>query len=158
MGQAERFSAYNYALGETEGTAKFHRSQAAETSSLLLMTDAHKHAYPHTAPTSEVAVEVRRLDSVLTAPLARPAFAKIDVQGAEASVLRGGSATLAQVDLLIIETSFAELYAGQPLFGELYELLLELGFEYAGSFDQLLHPKDERILQQDAIFLRRANA
>jgi FkbM family methyltransferase len=158
MGNDDCFWAYNYALGDWDGVADFHQSEASETSSTLAMAEAHKRAYPHTARTIETNVEMRRLDSIVTRPLRRPVLAKIDVQGGEAAVIRGGLTTLAQVDLIIVETSFIELYAGQPLFHEIYTMLTELGFEYAGSFNQLLHPADRRVLQQDAIFTRRPHA
>jgi hypothetical protein len=55
---------------------------------------------------------------------------------------------------VIVETSFVELYEGQPLFGEVYSQLLEQGFRYIGSWDQFLDPQNGRPLQQDGIFLR----
>ena len=54
-------------------------------------------------------------------------FAKIDVQGAELAILEGGQNHLA--DNLVglkVEVEFAELYSGQPLFGEVEAFVRDL--------------------------------
>jgi len=53
-----------------------------------------------------------------------------------------------------VETSFTKLYAGQPLFDDIYKTLKESGLGYGGNWDQLTDPRDGRILQANAIFLR----
>ncbi|MDP8974903.1 MAG: FkbM family methyltransferase [Actinomycetota bacterium] len=53
---------------------------------------------------------------------------KLDTQGAELGVLQGGTAALATVQMLEVEVEFNELYAGQPLFGEVDRFLRERGF------------------------------
>jgi len=54
-----------------------------------------------------------------------------------------------------IETSFQELYEGQPLFSDIYELLTRRGFNYSGSWAELTNPLDGAHLQQDSIFIRK---
>ena len=61
---------------------------------------------------------------------------------------------VARAKIIIIEVSFQPLYEGGPLFGDIYPLLKEHGFTYNGNFEQLLSPKDGRILPADAIFGR----
>jgi FkbM family methyltransferase len=58
-------------------------------------------------------------------------FAKIDVQGAELAILEGGRNHLAaNLVGLEVEVEFAELYSGQPLFGEVETFVREqLGLE-----------------------------
>ena len=79
---------------------------------------------------------------------------KLDVQGYEDRVLRGGIRILQRVDYVLTEVSFCPLYDGQASFGEVYDLLLKSGFSYAGNLDQLASPLDGRILQADALFVR----
>jgi hypothetical protein len=79
---------------------------------------------------------------------------KIDTQGFEKNVLLGGTEMLKRVRLIIVETSFGELYKDQPRFPEIYRMLQERGFEYRGSWDQFHNPKDGAPIQQDGIFLR----
>ena len=79
---------------------------------------------------------------------------KIDVQGYELFVLHGGPETVKRARALIVETSFTKLYEGQPLFDDIYKTLKKSEFDYGGNWDQLTDPRDGRILQTDAIFLR----
>jgi FkbM family methyltransferase len=149
--------AFNVALGDSRGTAEIHRSGYSASSSLLPMADLHKSAYPFSAESTRELIQVETLDSLAPSLKLEPAILmKIDTQGFEKSVLQGAAATLPRIKLIIVETSFGELYSGQPRFPEIYRLLETAGFEYIGSWDQFLNPKDGTPLQQDAIFLRPA--
>jgi FkbM family methyltransferase len=53
---------------------------------------------------------------------------KLDTQGSELGVLQGGEAALAGVRLLEVEVEFNEIYAGQPLFGDVDRFLRDRGF------------------------------
>ena len=77
---------------------------------------------------------------------------KADVQGYELNVLAGAEKTLSLIDILILETSFVELYEKQPLFHDVYDYLHQRQFTYAGSFDQILNPSNGAVLQADSIF------
>lgn len=57
---------------------------------------------------------------------------KIDVQGGELDVLRGGSKTLDRLTWVYVECSFRELYIGQPPADEVVEHLRGAGFRLAG--------------------------
>jgi hypothetical protein len=78
---------------------------------------------------------------------------KIDVQGAELSVLRGAEKTLESVDSIFVECSFVELYEGQALANEVIEFLAARGFSIAGVFGPA-YDADGRCLQVDALFSR----
>jgi hypothetical protein len=83
---------------------------------------------------------------------------KLDVQGLEDKVIAGGNTTISQAACVLTEVSFQVLYDGQPLFDDIHCSLQQMGFEYAGNWDQLLDPKDGKPLQADAIFINPANA
>ena len=120
------------------------------------MTELHKTAFPQTKDAQTVQVKIQRLDDIAkTLEMTQPLMLKIDVQGFEDRILRGGEQTVARADVILIETSLEKLYEGQPLFDEIYNYLVKCGFTYAGSFDQLHHPQSGVILQQDSIFVRR---
>lgn len=55
-------------------------------------------------------------------------FLKLDVQGAEADVLRGGARVLSQAVVVHAEVEFLPLYKNQPLFGDIDALLRAHGF------------------------------
>jgi FkbM family methyltransferase len=150
-----RFTAFNLALGDQAGELTFQRSSHAPSSSFLSMAKTHRTAFPHSAASQRVSVKVERLDTV--APqmmIADPLLVKIDVQGYEGHVLRGGEETIRRATLVIVETSFEVLYEGQPLFEDIHSILSHWGFTYKGPMDQLRHPQDGRPLQQDSLFVR----
>jgi len=81
----------------------------------------------------EIGVRTERLDVLLDDELlARPVLLKVDVQGAELEVLRGATGILDRVDGILLESSFAELYAGQPRADEIIRFVHEAGFYLAG--------------------------
>jgi FkbM family methyltransferase len=74
----------------------------------------------------QIPVTTRKLDDV--AEVAHLDFLKMDVQGAERTVLAHGRAKLADTVVIQTEVSFVPLYQGQPVFGEIDLALRELGF------------------------------
>jgi FkbM family methyltransferase len=55
-------------------------------------------------------------------------FIKLDTQGAELDVLRGGERALRSVRALEVEVEFNPIYLGQPLFGDIDKFLRDRGF------------------------------
>ena len=158
MTGVQGFRAFNLALGSEAGELSIEQQHFTAASSFLPMTKLHKDAFPYAYKrgSSMTRVRVDRLDTVMAGcPAQDGLLIKIDVQGFEDRVLRGGEQTVRRAEVLIVETSIAALYAGQPLFDDVYGQLLEWGFQYAGSLDQTYHPKDGRVLQVDSIFLRK---
>lgn len=147
---------YNLALGDSEGQVKMHRSRFSPSSSLLEMGELHKEAFPFTKGQTVESVRMTTLDAVASQlEMNANIMIKIDVQGYEDKVIKGSDLTLQRTTLVIVETSFYELYGGQPLFSDIHRLLSDRGFAYAGSWGQLASPKNGAPLQQDSIFIKR---
>lgn len=154
--QFSKLKTFNLALGEKKDSVQFEQNAYSPSSSMLSMTDKHRANFPYTKESKTVAVEMERLDDLASQlQLTDNILIKLDVQGFEQQVIAGGTTLFSQAKVLIMETSFDTLYQGQPLFDDMYSLVVKkLGFRYEGSFEQLISPVDERILQQDAIFIR----
>lgn len=150
------FRAFNVALGDAAGSVTMHRSSYSGSSSLREMGRLHKELFPVTAGERPVAVSVDTLDHALEGyELREEILIKMDVQGFEDKVIAGGPGILRRARVVLVETSFRELYIGQPLFADVYRLLYELGFEYRGAWaPELKSPVDGTLLQQDSIFIR----
>ncbi|MEQ9409398.1 MAG: FkbM family methyltransferase [Fuerstiella sp.] len=149
--------AFHMALGDTDETTVIHRSRSTPSSSLLPMDPLHQHEFPHTADGTKETIQVRRLDDVAAElDIVQPLIAKIDVQGFEDRVIRGGEKTLSEAAAIVVELSSYELYAGQPSFSDVHHQLEQLGFVFRGTIDQMLSPKDGRILQFDGLFEHRS--
>jgi FkbM family methyltransferase len=150
-----KFQAFNVAIGAQAATMTMHRNQFDASSSMLPMTEVMPHDFPFLKSTSEVTVRVQRLDDACRGLALEPEIlVKIDVQGYEDRVIAGAQELLGRTKLVLAEVSFEALYAGQPLFQSIYEQLAALGFGYRGNWEQIVSPRDGRVLQADAIFLK----
>ena len=147
---------FNFALGETTGEQIFHKNSFSPSSSLLPLDNLHKEMFPFAAETTEVSVQVKRLDDI--APdlnLESPVLLKMDVQGYEKHVLDGAQNTLDKVQVVIAETNFQPLFEQQTQFDELYKRLHARGFTFCGPFgDVSIDPENGIPLFTNGIFAR----
>lgn len=151
----KNFECFNIALSNKKEKSIIHRSSFAGSSSLLAMSDIHKNAFPDTAGEVIENISTELLDDfLLTRKLTLPILLKIDVQGYENYVLDGARETLKNCDFIICEMSFRELYKGQMLFKEMYCLMKDLGFQFAGPMSELLDPHTSEVLQIDGLFIK----
>ncbi|SJZ32406.1 FkbM family methyltransferase [Sediminibacterium ginsengisoli] len=155
FGQNKNIITYNYGLGESAEEKMIYNNEYSPSSSLLEMLDLHKNNFDFAVKSEPIRIQIRTLDSFFPQPPAGPLLLKIDVQGYEMFVLKGAAQILEQTDLLIIETSFYPLYKDQHLFEDIYDYLTARGFRYAGNVEQLIAPTDHKILQADAVFIKR---
>lgn len=144
------------ALGDVDATMPMNVSGNSVSSSLLPMDPAHVHAAPESAYVGTEVVQVMRLDSVVP-KMVRPGLRlalKLDLQGYEAAALAGAERILADVRIIECELSVVSLYAGQPLYIEVIEMLDDFGFTLASICEGLTNPATGLVLQMDAIFVR----
>jgi FkbM family methyltransferase len=108
-------------------------------------------------------VQTVRLDDI--DPPVAPDYIKLDVQGAELTVLRHGTASIAKTAVIECEVEFIPVYKGQPLFDEVQRFLRDRGFALHKLIDlgsrcfrpiSLGHPAAglSQILWADAVFVR----
>lgn len=152
---SENFTAFNVGLGDCSGELEFEQNNFSPSSSFLKVSKRHQELFPFTQITKPVTVKIERLDDFIdnnNLEIKTPFLIKIDVQGYENKVLLGAKKTLQRASLIIIETSFEELYEGQPLFKDIYAQLIDLGFTYGGSLEQMYEPNSGKVIQTDGIF------
>ena len=148
-------TAFNYALGEVEENQEINISQHSPSSSLLPMANLHTEVFAGTGFKEKETVIIKKLDQVFTDFNVSGKFmVKIDVQGFEDKVIKGGIETLKKADCILIETSFEELYQGQLLFDGIYQLLTQIGFVFKGNYTQALNKQDGRILYAESLFTK----
>ena len=145
-----------YACGEREEKAEMFHSVFSPSSSLLKMNDRHEELYPNTINSFKEIVTVKRLDDIAAMLTLSPeVLLKMDVQGFEDRVIKGGRNTLRKVKVVLVEVSFEELYEEQGDFHTVYSLLYEVGFEFAGFWEQFCSSQTGLPIQADAIFIRK---
>lgn len=143
------------AISDHDGEQDLWVSSFRDSSSLQEMLPAHVEAWPHTAIEKKITVQLKPLDAAVAGfDLEAPMLVKIDVQGHELAVIRGGRATLARCDRVMLECNFAPLYAGQPTFNQLYDELRSMGFLFDGFISPLRHPQSLELLSADAVFYK----
>jgi protein O-GlcNAc transferase len=106
-------------------------------------------------------VKTVRLDDVPEA--AGCQILKLDIQGGELDVLRGGTTTLATTLVVFVEVEFFPVYMGQPLFPEVHAYLESQGFEFLdliapgyGSYRAANHGGAcSRLLWANGLYVRR---
>lgn len=156
MGHVDGFRAFNFALGCEDGQTQIYHNDFSASSSLLPMEELHKGAFPFSVNARPEPIEIRKLDDLVPQlDIVDNLLVKIDVQGTEDRVIKGGAATLSRASILVVETSFEPLYEGQPLFAAIFDLLREMDFVYMGPEEVIKDPRSGRVLQSDSIFIRR---
>jgi len=146
---------YPFALGEKEGSLSFHVNAHSHSSSLLPLAESHREAFPEVREKRTIEVKVTTLDRMFEGvELKRPILIKLDVQGYEAWVLRGGEETLRRTDYVVMEVSFSPMYEGERTFMEMARMMEDYGFRFERPVGWLSAPGSDEILQMDALFVR----
>jgi FkbM family methyltransferase len=141
------------AVGECRQRVPMLRSVFSQASSLLALDPRAADWYGMDLTQRDGGfVEVRTLDEICAEhAIDRIDVLKIDVQGYELKVIRGGERALGRTANLIIEVEFVPVYAGQaPAAGILRELE-DRGFELRHYLSQYRNP-DGQLLHADVLF------
>lgn len=133
---------YNLALSDADGRSTFYRNKVSHTNSLLKVNLKSKDSIGITAAkvnddklymsefNIEFQVNTTRLDSFAKLNFINNVdLLKIDVQGAESNVLKGGKEILKKTTVVILEINFFDYYEEQTSFLDIESLLSPLGFK-----------------------------
>jgi FkbM family methyltransferase len=152
------WTCHNIGLGSVPATMDINVSANSYSSSFLKVTDTHLAAAPDAKYIHSQVVEVSTLDHLVesfqTAPIKR--YLKIDAQGYELRILEGGQRTLRTVEAIEVEVSLVALYEDQPLYRAIIDKLESTEFSLTGLYPGYSDPATGRMLQMDAIFVKRA--
>lgn len=141
---------FNLALGEEDGALEI------EVRADLMGSTFYEEVGPARAVRRE-RVAVRRFDGLFGA-FARPALAKIDVQGAELAVLRGMGSRIAELDAVLVETSTLATVKGGPELDELIAFMRGKGFVAFDVVGMARRPLDGALAQIDMLFVPQNSA
>jgi FkbM family methyltransferase len=151
-----RFEHVALALTDVGGALPFHVSGADDSSSLLPLAARQVAEFPATRGVDTLEVTAARLDDAMAGrPLPDGALLiKLDTQGTELAVLRGGPDTLARARYLILEASFVELYEGQAEASEINAFLVERGWRLRAVYDVKTSRLTGEPIQADFVYER----
>jgi len=145
--------AYNYALSDSKEYLPYFVNAATYSSSFLKLKFSASKIFPKLKEEETIKIEVQRLDDVIEGQsVEENILIKVDVQGFENKVLRGGTKTFRRATVVIIETMFVDIYEDQSKFETIFELLKSMGFSYSGSFQDLR--LNGLVIFEDSLFIR----
>jgi len=143
------------AIGSRQGEEEMHVSRADDSSSLLPISDLQQQLFPGTQESGTRQVTVTPLDAALyPEQIQAPALLKIDVQGYELEVLKGGSLLLGCFEFLLVECSYIKLYKEQALAEEVVRYVEKTGFVLVER-NNLVYDKKGQPIQADFFFRRK---
>ncbi|SIN89906.1 FkbM family methyltransferase [Vannielia litorea] len=163
----ERTTLYNAAVGKP-GKATFYAHQIGSLSSVFKFSEACARylnkGFWTKREVTEIPMTLVALDEVKGFP--RLDFLKMDVQGAELDVMKGGEHTLSEAVMVVPEVRFYQMYEGEPTWAELDTELRRQGF----VLHKFLHQKSvllgsrrwkqfkpksgSQLLDGDAVYIR----
>lgn len=150
----KRFKSFNVGLGQKEEKMKLWLNEYTPSSSILKM-NRHTEHFDFAVKQNQIEIRIDQLDNYKSEfDSSQPYMVKIDVQGYEDKVIKGGKEIIKNAQLIITEVSFSSLYQEQVLFDQIYMTLKDMGFKYAGNYEQLYSPVNNEVLQADAIFIK----
>ncbi len=155
--QNGRVKVFNIAVGDKEGEIEvFNHLDHSASSSILKTTNICEKLYPFTEKQNTIKVKLTTLDKAidpLSNELTSDILIKLDVQGYEDRVIRGGVETFDKAKACIVEVSLDQLYENQATFREIVLLLNKLRFRYVGNLSQI-YANDGHVISIDAVFVR----
>lgn len=144
----------NWAIGSYTGKISINQNLYSRLSSCLEINETNDNPRYSENKTIPVTVDIFKLNDLKNIiAISEPALLKLDVQGMEAEVLRGGAHLLSQIDYILCETAMVELYKGQPLFKDIHELLTRLGYELVAPL-YINKARSGKIIEVDVLYQR----
>jgi FkbM family methyltransferase len=147
------------ALGETVGTATFHRTSHQESSSLLpLNPDSWWAQALDIRPSGTETVTVDTVDHYCASRnIAAIDFLKLDVQGYEPECLRGAARMLAErrIGVVQAEIVYHPIYQRAVRFSDIEALLEPHGYRLFTVYNVSVGDRTGELLFLDALFTRR---
>jgi hypothetical protein len=119
---------------------------------MLPMDMLHVEEFPPSKNTHEEEVQAMTLrDAAREYQLSPPDFIKMDVQGFEDRVIRGGKDVIRMATYCLMEISLVPLYHESLLFADMNAVMRELGFRLIRIVGEVIGKSGE-ILQIDGLY------
>lgn len=150
----EHWKVINKALGNKIGSAEMHIAQNVTSSSLMELKHEElsgEYAVLHEEQ-YKITVELSTLDHEIPKN-ALIDILKIDVQGFEMEVLKGGKETLLRTSIIVLEVNNHIGFLNAPTYFELDEYLRSNNFELYDLFPN--HKEQEKLQDWDVIYVNK---
>ena len=101
---------------------------------------------------TSVKYKTKTLDSIVNQSYD---LVKIDTQGSEIDIIKGGLNTIKMAKGVILEVSLVEYNQGSPLQEEVFNFMSNLGFEPVEIIEKIYHPENGQHIQNDVLFINK---
>jgi FkbM family methyltransferase len=148
---------FPFALGSVEEQLAINVMKLDDLSSFLAPDVEHTERFRDSnKPQRQEMVDIKRLDDLFAAlcreyGIERP-YLKMDTQGYDLNVLKGGAKSLGQFVALQTEASVVPLYKGMPDWRQMVDYLRDVGFELSGVFP-VMTDEQMRLLEFDCVMI-----
>lgn len=149
--KSNTISLHNVAIGSSCGQLEFNEYSWSALNSLL------KRAYGTARIMETYLVDVVTIDDFCkNNAVSYINLLKTDTEGYELNVLKGASEMMRRnkIQFVYVEIFFNENYVGQSSFGDIYNFLLEKGFELVRFYD-VLYTNEGVASKTDALFINK---
>ena len=144
----EQFSDVDYRialLGAQESSVTFQKYETASS----VLTEHHA-----TGATTET-IKLQLLDKLVEkTPFENPDLIKIDTQGYELEILKGGEKTLLSAEFVLLEVSMLDIYKNGPLVADVIAFMNARGFVLYDICSLMRRPLDKALFQSDFLFAK----
>ena len=138
------------ALGDEEREVTFYtRSDKPHTEGNSYYKEHNYWDIPHLVQESKV--KLRKLDDIFEDGAVFDLI-KLDTQGSEIDILKGGKNLVNRSSVIILEVSFIEYNEGAPLAEEVLSFMNEIGFDKYIVVGE--HYIDDKVVQKDLCFYK----
>lgn len=155
-GYLDRFKPFQLGFFDEEIEGTLQVASAHGANSLVASGDEYRIMNPHVTTVATEQIPLMRLDDFVARQAIRHIdLVKIDVEGVEQQVLRGGAETFAhKVETVVMEISFVRRPRGDGEYIRLFQLLHDYGFAPAEIYDvsHAENAKDWKLAQFDCVF------
>jgi len=146
---------FNKALGNEVKQIEIHLASRITSSSLLNIEKNLSNEFWKTNLTETGTVQVQLAKMDIEIPKDKKVgILKMDVQGFELEVLKGGAETLKRTGIVLVELQNHELYVGAPKYYDIDEFLRKNNFELYNMIPSIR--LDEKIYEWDAIYVNKS--
>jgi len=150
-----KWIAYNYAIGDFDGSSQINISQNIVSSSIMDIKASHVEAAADSVYIAKEEIKVKKLDSIFDEMgiKNKRIYMKLDTQGFEYKVLQGAINSLKYIDTLQIEMAVQPLYEGEELYYKISDFLYQMDYKLIKIVRGLTRENGE-LLQFDGVFHR----
>lgn len=153
----DKWDVFNCALGEVDGKQTINIMESSSLTSFLKPTSEHV-ALKHNKIENTQVVQIHKLDSIghKTIPDWKEGdgiYLKLDTQGYDLNVCKGGSKFLEDVVALQSEMSIIPIYHGMPTYQDTLAHLNSLGYSISNLFPVKVD-NNHRLVEFDCIMVR----